>query len=61
MKQEVKDFVGKKAMISFKGFENFKVEVEIVDVHNTYGRTRYEVKPVRGSGLARVEKVELIK
>ncbi len=58
MKQEVKDFVGKKAMIELGGL---KVEVEIIDVTFSYGKTRYEVKPVRGSGVIRVEKVELIK
>lgn len=58
MKKEVNEYVGKRAMITFNGL---KVEVEIVDVHQTYGKTRYEVKPIAGTGIIRVEKLELIK
>jgi len=57
MKKEVNEFVGRKALITCG---SLKIEVEIVDVHNTYGKTRYEVRPVSGSGITRVEKVELL-
>jgi hypothetical protein len=39
--------VGKKGTIYAGGF---KVEVEIVDYKNSYGRDRWLVKPVAGSG-----------
>ncbi len=39
--------VGEKGTILVAGF---KVEVEIVDYKNSYGRDRWLVKPVAGSG-----------
>jgi hypothetical protein len=39
--------VGEKGMMFAGGF---KVEVEIVDYKNSYGRDRWLVKPIAGSG-----------
>lgn len=39
--------VGKKGVMAVGGI---KVEVEIVDYKNSYGRDRWLVKPVAGSG-----------
>ena len=39
--------VGKKGVMFAGGF---KVEVEVVDYKNSYGRDRWLVKPVAGSG-----------
>jgi len=58
MKDKVKDFVGKKAIITVKGLE---VLVKILDYRLDYGKDRYEVTPVAGSGKVWTEKVKVIK
>ena len=58
MKDKVKDFVGKKATITVKGLE---VLVKILDYRLDYGKDRYEVTPVAGSGKVWTEKVKVIK
>jgi hypothetical protein len=46
-KNKVLSTVGKKGSISVGGF---RVEVEVIDYKNSYGRDRYLVSPVAGSG-----------
>lgn len=58
MKKEVNDFVGKKVLVNL-GL-SVKVEVKILDVKNTYGRTRYLITPISGTGEMWVETVYLI-
>lgn len=54
MKNIIYKFVGKKGTIFAGGL---RVEVEIKDVKNSYGRDRYLVTPVAGSGEVWVESV----
>lgn len=58
MRTEVEEYVGKKATVVIGGL---KVEVKIVDVKNSYGRTRYQITPVAGAGQVWVESVTLVK
>lgn len=56
--KELMEVIGKRAYINL---ESLKVEVEITDVKNSYGNTRYLVKPIAGKGEIWKESVELIK
>lgn len=56
MKNTIYQFVGKKGTIFAGGL---RVEVEIKDVKNSYGRDRYLVTPVAGSGEVWVESVSV--
>jgi hypothetical protein len=58
MKNEVQQYVGKKAVVSLGGL---KIEVKVLDVKNSYGRTRYQITPVSGEGQIWVETITLIK
>ena len=49
-------YVGKVGIISLKGIE---VEVNIADVKQSYGVSRFLVSPVSGKGYAWVENVML--
>lgn len=57
MKALIDKYVGKKAIIFLGGLE---IEVEILDVKLAWGKERYEVKPVAGSGKVWVESITLI-
>ena len=57
MKNKIEKFVGKKGYIVIIG--GMMVDVKIKDVKNSYGRTRYLVTPVQGSGEAWVENITL--
>lgn len=46
-KSKVEEFVGKKGTVWFGELE---VEVEILDYKNSYGRDRFLVTPVAGTG-----------
>lgn len=48
--------VDQKAILNIKGM---KVEVKILEIKSAYGRTRYKVTPVAGSGEAVVESVKV--
>jgi hypothetical protein len=54
MKNTIYKMVGKKGTILAGGL---KVEVEIKDVKNSYGRDRFLVSPIAGSGEVWVESV----
>ena len=58
MKELVSEYVGKKGYVYLEGL---KVEVEILDVKNSYGNTRFLIKPVAGEGEVWKEQVTLIK
>lgn len=47
--------VNQKAILDVKGM---KVDVKILEIKSAYGRTRYKVTPVSGSGEAVVESVK---
>lgn len=57
MKNKIEKFVGKKGYIVIIG--GMMVDVKIKDVKNSYGRTRYLVTPVQGSGEAWVENITM--
>lgn len=50
--QELAQSIGKTVNIRV---EDFTIPVQVVDVKQSYGRTRYLVKPVSGSGTVWVE------
>ncbi len=54
----IKTYTGKKGLIDL---DNLKVEVQIIQVKNSYGNIRFLVTPVAGSGKVWKEKVTLIK
>jgi hypothetical protein len=56
MKNEVEKYVGQKGWIKL-GL--LTVDVNITDVKQAYGKTRYQVEPVSGKGSAWVEDVVL--
>lgn len=56
MKELIEKYVGKKGTIDAGGL---KVEVEILDVKLAWGKERYEVQPVAGSGKVWVESITL--
>lgn len=56
MKNLIEKYVGKKGTIRL-GL--LTIEVKITDVKEAYGKTRYQVEPVSGSGSAWVEDVTL--
>lgn len=47
--------IGKTGIILLGGLQ---INVEILDVKSSYGKTRYQVKPVSGSGNVWVERVD---
>jgi hypothetical protein len=57
MAENIKSYVGKKGLVIMRGLV---VYVTIKDVKKTYGRDRYLITPVMGSGEKWVEKVELV-
>lgn len=56
MKEILTQYVGKKGTIFIGGLN---VEVKVLDIKNSYGRTRYLVTPVKGSGEVWVESVSI--
>lgn len=56
MKNEVQQFVGKKGTIITGGL---MVEVRITDVKMAWGKLRFEVSPIAGSGSVWVESVDV--
>ena len=58
MKKEVDKYVGKKATIF--SHLSLKIEVKILDYKKAYGKERFLVTPVAGSGEKWVEEVTLI-
>lgn len=50
--KELAETIGKTVNIRV---EDFTIPVTIVDVKQSYGRTRYLVKPVSGAGIVWVE------
>ena len=56
MKEKIEKYVGELAYVFIGGL---KVEVEILDVKITYGKDRFCVTPVAGSGTVWVESVVL--
>ena len=56
MKDDIQKYVGKTGLIQVR---SLKVEVLIKDVKNTYGRNRYLISPIRGSGEMWIETVIL--
>lgn len=59
MKELIDKYVGKKATVVCD--LSLTIEVKILDVKMSYGRERYLVTPVAGSGERWVEAVALIK
>lgn len=56
MKELIEKFVGHEVVIRLSGF---KVLATVLDVKKVYGKTRYLVTPVAGSGSCWVETVYL--
>lgn len=56
MKNEVQQFVGKKGTILVGGL---MVGVRITDVKMAWGKLRFEVSPLAGSGSVWVESVDI--
>lgn len=50
--------IGKRGYVQFGTLE---IEVEVVNYKQSYGKDRWQVKPVAGKGEAWVEEVKLIK
>lgn len=57
MKETIEKYVGKKGTIFAGGLS---VQVKVKDVKTSYGRDRYLVTPVAGSGEVWVESVTLL-
>lgn len=57
MKNTIYQFVGKKGTIFVGGLN---VQVEIKDVKNSYGRDRFLVTPIAGSGEVWTESVRVV-
>lgn len=57
MKALIEKYVGKKGTIVAGGLT---IEVNILDVKLAWGKERYEVEPVAGSGKVWVESITLI-
>jgi hypothetical protein len=51
---ELAKLIGQHGLLRTEGY-GFEVGVEIVDVKQAYGRTRYVVKPLAGKGSTTVE------
>jgi hypothetical protein len=58
MKKQIDEYVGKKGEIKLG---KLIVEVNIINVKNSYGRDRFLISPVAGKGEIWVEKVSLKK
>jgi len=58
MKNKIQEFVGKAATVKLGGLV---VEVTVIDVKNSYGRDRYLISPVSGTGEIWVEAITTIK
>lgn len=56
MRKEIEQFVGKKGEVFAGGMT---VKVEVKDVKQSYGRTRYLITPIAGSGEVWVENVKI--
>ena len=56
---QVKDVIGKRAFIRASTLGDISIEVEVMDLKVSYGRGRYLVKPVAGTGEAWVEFITL--
>ena len=48
--------VGQNATVSCKGMEFI---VKVLEIKESYGRVRYRVKPIQGSGEGMVEKLNV--
>jgi hypothetical protein len=57
MEETLEKYVGKIATIFTGGLT---IKIKILDVKNTYGRDRYLITPVEGSGTVWVEKVTIL-
>lgn len=57
MNEEVQKYVGKRALVGLGGLS---VIVTITDIKNSYGKLRFNITPVSGSGSVWVETVHLI-
>lgn len=58
MKELIEKYLGKNAIVSMGGLQ---IEVKVTDVKNSYGKDRFLITPVTGSGAVWVEYVSLIK
>lgn len=58
MKEDIKKYVGRKGTIILSGLT---IEVRIEDVKQSYGKIRFLVKPVAGTGNTWMEKVTVNK
>lgn len=56
-KEKVAQYVGKKGFIKTGGME---VRVNILDYKMSYGRERFQVTPIEGSGEVWVESVNVL-
>jgi hypothetical protein len=56
--EDIKKLIGKKGTIILS---SLTVEVKVLDVKSAYGRTRFQVEPIAGSGKAWMEKVAISK
>lgn len=57
MKHEVEQFVGQKGTVTLQGLI---INIRILDVKRSYGRTRYLVTPLSGIGEIWTERVTLV-
>lgn len=57
MKELIKKYVGKIALVKLSGLD---VEVKIVDIKKVYGKLRYEIVPCAGVGATWVENLTLV-
>lgn len=58
IQQLITKYLNKKAIIKVG---NLSVEVKIINVKNSYGKNRFLVEPIAGTGSVWVEKIELKK
>ena len=56
MKNKIEEFVGKVATVKLGGLV---VDVEVIDVKNSYGRDRYLISPLEGEGEIWVETITI--
>lgn len=55
--KELLEKIGKQALYNANGFGSFMVKVKVLDVKMSYGKVRYLITPMSGSGEIWVEQL----
>lgn len=57
---DLQQFIGRKALLPFGPTNEVMIEVVVVNVKETWGRVRYQIRPVAGFGVIWVEKLNFV-